>query len=114
VISTASHEIDVMPWIFRREVIKASWMSPAPSTPGTLPDPQVVILELEGGALIFLELFVTSGYGYEIKCEIVGEKGTVELAPFARTVVRSDLKISQDFAPDWRGGFAEAYLRGLQ
>src|ERR1700759_3560580 len=79
VISSASHEIDVMPWIFRREVIRVNWMSPIPSTPGKLSDPQVVILELDGGALIFLELFVRSGYGYEIKCEIVGEKGTVEL-----------------------------------
>ena len=89
-------------------------MSPIPSTPGRLCDPQVVILELEGGALIFLELFVRSGYGYEIKCEIVGEKGTVELAPTARTVVRSGLRISQDFTPDWRGRFAEAYRRELQ
>ena len=86
-------------------------MSPIPSNPGVLRDPQVVILELEGGALIFLELFVKSGYGYEIRCEIVGEKGTVELAPTARTLVRSGLKISQDFPPDWRGRFAEAYRR---
>jgi myo-inositol 2-dehydrogenase / D-chiro-inositol 1-dehydrogenase len=114
VTSSASHEIDVMPWIFHREVIRANWMSPIPSTPGRLCDPQIVILELEGGALIFLELFVRSGYGYEIKCEIVGEIGTVELASTARTVVRSGLKISQDFPPDWRGRFAEAYRRELQ
>jgi myo-inositol 2-dehydrogenase/D-chiro-inositol 1-dehydrogenase len=74
----------------------------------------VVILQLEGGALVFDELFVKSGYGYEIRCEVVGKAGTIELAPTARVVARSDLKVSQDFPADWRGRFAEAYRRELQ
>ena len=49
VLSSASHDIDVMPWIFGRDIIKVSWMSPAAPTDGRLRDPQVVILELEGG-----------------------------------------------------------------
>ena len=85
-----------------------NWLSPTPATAGTLCDPQVVILELEGGALVFDELFVKSAYGYEIRCEVVGKTGTIELAPTARVVARSDLKVSQDFPPDWRGRFAEA------
>jgi myo-inositol 2-dehydrogenase / D-chiro-inositol 1-dehydrogenase len=114
VFSSASHEIDVMPWVFGRDIIRVSWFSPTPLTTGSLCDPQVVILELEGGALIFDELFVKSGYGYEIRCEVVGQTGTIELAPTARVVARSGLKVSQDFPPDWRGRFAEAYRRELQ
>ncbi|MBV9491467.1 MAG: Gfo/Idh/MocA family oxidoreductase [Verrucomicrobia bacterium] len=114
VFSSASHEIDVMPWVFGREVIRVNWLSPTPAAPGLLRDPQVVILELEGGALVFDELFVKSGYGYEIRCEVVGQAGTLELAPTARVVARSGLKVSQDFPPDWRGRFAEAYRRELQ
>jgi myo-inositol 2-dehydrogenase / D-chiro-inositol 1-dehydrogenase len=114
VFSSASHEIDVMPWVFGRDVIRVSWLSPTQATAGSLRDPQVVILELEGGALVFDELFVKSGYGYEIRCEVVGKAGTIELAPTARVVARSDLKVSQDFPADWRGRFAEAYRRELQ
>jgi myo-inositol 2-dehydrogenase / D-chiro-inositol 1-dehydrogenase len=77
-------------------------------------DPQVAILELEGGGLIFVELFMGASYGYEIRCEIVGEKGTIELAPVARTVARSDLRVQLDLAADWRPRFAEAYRRELQ
>jgi myo-inositol 2-dehydrogenase/D-chiro-inositol 1-dehydrogenase len=91
-----------------------NWLSPTPATAGSLRDPQVVILELEGGVLVFDELFVTSGYGYEIRCEVVGKSGTIELAPIARVVARSGLKVSQDFPFDWRGRFAEAYRRELQ
>ena len=89
-------------------------MSPIAPLAGVLRDPQMLILELEGGALVFVELFVTAGYGYEIKCEIVGKKGTIELAPTSQVVVRSDLKVSQNFPTDWRGRFAEAYRRELQ
>ena len=65
-------------------------------------------------SLVFDELFMKSGYGYEIRCEVVGKAGTIELAPTARLVARSDLKVSQDFSADWRGRFADAYRRELQ
>jgi myo-inositol 2-dehydrogenase / D-chiro-inositol 1-dehydrogenase len=114
VLRAAVHEIDIMPWLFGREVAGVNWLSPIQAAAGRLCDPQVVILKLEGGALVFDEIFMKSGYGYEIRCEVVGEKGTIELAPTAQVVVRSDLKVSQDFPPDWRGRFAEAYRRELQ
>ena len=71
-------------------------------------------MELEGGALVFDEIFVRSGYGYEIRCEVVGTAGTIELAPTARVVTRSRLKVSGNFPSDWRGRFADAYRRELQ
>ncbi len=114
VVSAASHEIDVMPWILGQEVIRVNWLSPTPASAGSFRDPQIMILELEGGALVFDEVFMKSGYGYEIRCEVVGKKGTIELASNARVVVRSDLKVSHDFPADWRERFADAYRRELQ
>jgi myo-inositol 2-dehydrogenase / D-chiro-inositol 1-dehydrogenase len=114
VVSSASHEIDVMPWVFGRDISRVTWLSPTPMPPAPLRDPQIVIMELEGGALVFDELFMQSGYGYEIRCEVVGTAGTIELAPTARVVTRSRLKVSRDFPPDWRGRFADAYRRELQ
>jgi myo-inositol 2-dehydrogenase / D-chiro-inositol 1-dehydrogenase len=114
VVSAASHEIDVMPWIFGRDIIRVTWLSPRQTPLPSLRDPQVVIMELEGGALVFDEIFMRSGYGYEIRCEVLGTAGTIELAPNARVVTRSRLKVSGDFPPDWRGRFADAYRRELQ
>ena len=114
VVSAASHEIDAMPWVFGRDIIQATWLSPTQTPPPSLRDPQVVIMELEGGALVFDEIFVRSGYGYEIRCEVVGTAGTTELAPTSRVVTRSGLKVSRHFPPDWRGRFADAYRRELQ
>ena len=72
------------------------------------------MLELDDGALIFDEVFIRSGYGYEIRCEVVGENGTIELAPVAQVVMRSDLRVHRDLPPDWRPRFAEAYRLELQ
>ena len=61
VVSAASHEIDVMPWVFGRDIIEVTWLSPRQTPPASLRDPQVVIMELEGGALVFDEIFMRSG-----------------------------------------------------
>jgi hypothetical protein len=45
----------------RVQLGRVNWFSPTPLTTGSLCDPQMVILELEGGVLIFDELFVKSG-----------------------------------------------------
>jgi myo-inositol 2-dehydrogenase / D-chiro-inositol 1-dehydrogenase len=114
VLNSAVHEIDVMPWLFGREVVGVNWFSPIAAADGRLRDPQIIILELDDGALIFDEVFIRSGYGYEIRCEVVGENGTIELAPVAPVVTRSDLRVYQDLPPDWRPRFAEAYRLELQ
>ena len=38
-----------------------------------------MILETEGGVLVDVEVFVNAQYGYDIRCELVGETGTLTL-----------------------------------
>ena len=54
-----------------------------------------------------------NSYGYEIRCEIVGDKGTIELAANARTVRRTRLEV-KEVAKDFRVRFADAYRIELQ
>jgi myo-inositol 2-dehydrogenase/D-chiro-inositol 1-dehydrogenase len=113
ILSAAAHEIHVMPWIFGRDVVRVNWVSPSPDT-ATVRDPQIIILELEGGALVFVEIFAKCRYGYEIRCEVVGQSGTIELASLARVSLRTDREVRHNIHADFRGRFAEAYRRELQ
>ncbi len=113
ILSAAAHEIHVMPWIFGRSVARVNWLSPSPDT-APVRDPQVVILELEGGALVFVELFAKCRYGYEIGCEVVGQSGTIELASLARVALRTDREVRHHIHSDFRGRFADAYRCELQ
>jgi myo-inositol 2-dehydrogenase/D-chiro-inositol 1-dehydrogenase len=113
IVNTAVHEFDIMPWLFGQEVVGVNWSSPISSASRSLPDPQVIVLELASGSLVVTEVTMNS-YGYEIRCEIVGDRGTIELATNARTIRRTRLQVSEELPEDFRVRFADAYRIELQ
>jgi myo-inositol 2-dehydrogenase / D-chiro-inositol 1-dehydrogenase len=110
------HEIDVTRWLLGQEVVAASVLTPRPTSkaPEGLQDPQFVLLETEGGVLVDVESFVNCRYGYDIRCELVGETGTVSLAEPAAVEVREQGRHAGAIPPDWRVRFARAYRNELQ
>jgi myo-inositol 2-dehydrogenase/D-chiro-inositol 1-dehydrogenase len=78
---TVVHDVDTVRWLLGLELVKATALrtrSTSLAAPGVR-DPQVVTFETEDGALVTVEAFVNAGYGYDIRCEIVGETGTLSL-----------------------------------
>ena len=116
ITSSGTHEIDVARWLTGEEVVAATVVAGRPSrlAPEGLRDPQLMILETEGGVLVDVELFVNARYGYDIRCEVVGESGTLSLAPPVLAEVRSDGQDAAEVAQDFRPRFAVAYREELQ
>jgi myo-inositol 2-dehydrogenase/D-chiro-inositol 1-dehydrogenase len=102
ITSSAVHEIDVARWLLGEEIVGATVRAPRPTSqaPEGLRDPQLVLLETASGVLVDVEVFVNARYGYDIRCELVGETGT--------------LRLDEQIAPDFRGRFATAYRRELE
>lgn len=78
---TAIHEIDTMRWILGEEFVSARVDKPK-KTSNRFPhlqDPLVLILTTTSGVRVDDEVFVNCGYGYDIQCELVAEKGVVRL-----------------------------------
>jgi len=102
ITSSAVHEIDVARWLLGDEIVGATVRAPRSTrqAPNGLRDPQLVLLETAGGVLIDVEVFVNARYGYDIRCELVGERGT--------------LKLDEQVAPDFRARFATAYRLELE
>ena len=44
-------------------------------------DLQVIQLKLGAGCLANIEVYVNAGYGYEVDLEVVGDQGTIHIAP---------------------------------
>jgi myo-inositol 2-dehydrogenase/D-chiro-inositol 1-dehydrogenase len=110
------HEIDVVRWLLGEEIVRATTFAPRASSrtkPG-LQDPQLVIFETESGRLVDVECFVSSGYGYDIRCEVVGETGTLELAPPAAVTARVAAQRGAVVDQSFQTRFATAYLQELQ
>jgi myo-inositol 2-dehydrogenase / D-chiro-inositol 1-dehydrogenase len=116
ITDTVVHEIDVIRWLLGEEIARATVLAPRASSrtrPG-LQDPQLVIFETESGRLVDVEAFVSSGYGYDIRCEVVGESGTLELTPPAAVTARIAAQRGVGVEPNFQGRFATAYLQELQ
>ncbi|WP_026256800.1 Gfo/Idh/MocA family protein [Actinopolymorpha alba] len=116
ITGTAVHEIDIARWLFDEEIVAVTIHRGRRSSKvvGDTPDPLLVILETESGVLVDVEVFVNAQYGYDVRCELVGESGSVSLDEPARTLLRGARSRTTGVSLDWRDRFAEAYQRELQ
>jgi myo-inositol 2-dehydrogenase/D-chiro-inositol 1-dehydrogenase len=114
--SSATHEVDVTRWFLGREIVAATVMSPRSTRLGRddLRDPQLVVLETDDGVLVDVEVFANAQYGYDIRCEVVGETGTLTLSPPVDVFVRAEGHDGRRINPDFRGRFLPAYRDQLQ
>jgi myo-inositol 2-dehydrogenase / D-chiro-inositol 1-dehydrogenase len=75
------HDVDTVRWLLGQELVKVTVLTPRPSrhAPAGVQDPLLVIFQTDAGALVDVEAFVNAQYGYDIRCEVVGETGTAAL-----------------------------------
>jgi myo-inositol 2-dehydrogenase/D-chiro-inositol 1-dehydrogenase len=73
-----------------------------------------VVLETDSGALIDVEISVNAGYSYDIRCEVVCEDGTSELADFSRIHIRHKQYASSPLVRSWADRFEDAYRAELR
>ena len=109
ITNSAPHEFDVA-----RHVLGVSYTAISAWQPRRSDDvvaPVVMVLETDGGQLVTIEVNNNAAYGYDIRAELVGETGSVSMAPVAYT--RTDLNLSgaTRYDADWRGRYHEAYVR---
>jgi myo-inositol 2-dehydrogenase/D-chiro-inositol 1-dehydrogenase len=101
VTSSLTHEIDVIRWLLGEEIATVTLRAPRSSSRSNgLRDPQLAIFETVGGVLVDVEVFANAGYGYDVRCELVGEERTASLPPAV--------------APSFVERFADAYRLELQ
>ncbi|GAA2537545.1 Gfo/Idh/MocA family oxidoreductase [Pseudonocardia hydrocarbonoxydans] len=116
VTDTAVHDIDVARWLFDEEIAAVTVLRPRTSRKAKagFDDPLLVLLETEGGVLVDVEASVNAGFGYDIRGEVVGEDGTVELSESAGTVVKRAGTHAGRVPAHWRERFGPAFDAELQ
>jgi myo-inositol 2-dehydrogenase/D-chiro-inositol 1-dehydrogenase len=116
ITSSATHEFDVIRWLLGQEIVGAAVHTPRASrlAPPGLRDPQLVLLETEDGVLVDVEVFVNARYGYDIRCEVVAESGTLTLPSPIAVAVRADGEDRREVDDDFRERFTDAYREQMQ
>ncbi|MGW5664383.1 Gfo/Idh/MocA family protein [Streptomyces sp. NPDC003758] len=110
------HEMDVTRWLLGQEITAVTVLRPTPSgnAPDGLSDPQFVVFETDGGALVDVEIFVNCGFGYQVQAEVVCESGTARIGDGHAMVTNMAGRWGGTIAPDFVERFAEAYDREVQ
>ncbi|MFG3550566.1 Gfo/Idh/MocA family protein [Streptomyces sp. NPDC047725] len=114
--SSVSHEIDAARWLLGQELTAVTVLRPRPSggAPEGLLDPQFVLFETEGGALVDVEVFVNCGFGYEVRCEAVCEAGSARIGEARTMTVTRAGGAGQEVPQDYLVRFADAYDREVR
>ena len=114
IANSAVHEIDIARFVLGHEVRRATALLPRKTSLAPMQDPQILLLEMDDGAIVDVEIFLNAQYGYDVRAELVCERGTVSLSPPHDTILREDRSESFGFPDDWRPRFVRAYEAELQ
>ncbi|MGC0333862.1 myo-inositol 2-dehydrogenase/D-chiro-inositol 1-dehydrogenase [Streptomyces sp. SAI-170] len=114
--SSVAHEIDAARWLLGQELTAVTVLRPRSSdrAPEGLLDPQFVLFETDGGALVDVEVFVNCGFGYQVRCEAVCEAGSARIGEGHGMLVTSAGGAREEVAQDYLVRFADAYDREVQ
>jgi myo-inositol 2-dehydrogenase / D-chiro-inositol 1-dehydrogenase len=100
------HELDTIPWLLDDPIESIRVESPVVDG---FRDPQFATIWTVGGVMVTAEVFVNAGYGYDVRCEVVGSAGTSALVPTPPVSTRvggvDGLPVRDDFVAH----FADAY-----
>lgn len=101
------HELHHVPWLLDDPIVAIRVESPVAEG---LQDPLLATLRLASGVLASIEVFVNAHYGYDVRCEVVGTRGTAALAPPRPPVVtRVDALEGMAVHRNYPEHFADAY-----
>jgi myo-inositol 2-dehydrogenase/D-chiro-inositol 1-dehydrogenase len=92
------HEVDVTRFLFDEEIASIQIIKPSanPGAPEGLADPQIAVMRTSTGKHVDVELFVTTGVAYEVRTEVVAEKGSA--------MIGLDVGLIRKTAPGTWGG----------
>ncbi|WP_217208032.1 Gfo/Idh/MocA family protein [Streptomyces sp. AC550_RSS872] len=113
---SVTHEMDVTRWLLGHEITAVTVLAPKPSgnAPDGIRDPQFVVFETDGGAIVDVEIFVNCGFGYQVQAEVVCERGTARVGDGHAMVTHAAGRWGGIIAQDYIERFADAYDREVQ
>jgi len=119
-LESSIHDFDLARWLVSDEITEVQAFAGALITPelekyGDV-DCGVVNLRFSGGAIGNVESYRHAGYGYDVRTEIVGSKGTLQVGylEHTRETVLTAGGAAHDIVADYLTRFADAYVLEVQ
>lgn len=114
ITNSAVHEIDVSRWLLEEEMATVQVFRPMTSDPGAAVGPVFLVFETSSSRTVTVENNNNGGYGYDVRGELVCDKGTISLRSPINSEFNFNLVQGTVYHADWRQRFAIAYRQQLQ
>lgn len=110
------HEFDISRWLFGEEVtrVRVDRSRTTSKAPEGLIDPLTAVLWTESGIRINVEAVCFDGYAYDIRCDILCERGGVALPDELAATIRDVRGVRHEIGDDWLDRFKDAYNTEVQ
>jgi scyllo-inositol 2-dehydrogenase (NAD+) len=120
IVDMGIHDFDIARWLVGDEVERvyaesASLVYPELLEVGDV-DTALVSLHFTGGALGSVEVSRTAAYGYDVRCEVIGSRGALQVGYLRQTPVLTLTRegVSHDVVPHFPERFGAAYVRQIE
>jgi len=116
----AVHDFDVWRWLTGSEWKQVTSHYPRPSSlsPSGLVDPLVFTAQLDNQILMVADIVANNNYGYDLRTEVLCEKGSLEIGTFGDVYTRSDhfaaTPLGGTMIENWIPRFKDAYVAELR
>jgi myo-inositol 2-dehydrogenase/D-chiro-inositol 1-dehydrogenase len=112
---TSVHDYDIARYVLDTEITSIQVFKPQLTPEPKKPLTEVFqVLHTAGGAIVAIESSVAIQFAYDIRGEVVGQSGTIELAETAAVVVKNNGRYAGRVPADWRERFIDAYDTEIQ
>ena len=107
--NSAPHEFDAARFILDEDIAAISVFQPKSVDTTKTGAPVFMVMETQSGQLVNVEINNNAAYGYDVRGELVGERGSVFLQAPVHSLLNANLQAVENYPADWRPRFAEAY-----
>ncbi len=116
ITNAAIHEIDINRWLVEDEY---EWVEVIPGRSGPITpegqrDPLFILMRTRSGAIVEIEMFVQSQFGYEVTCHVTGGVGVAEMSDGSYVTTARAGQRGHGVPAQWLGRFQDAYRLQLQ
>ena len=111
------HEVDSARFLLDEEIVSVEIVAGVASSvaPAGVPDPMLVVFRTASGRIVTDEIYVRSQVAYEVRTEVVGERGSAMIGLDQNLVVKtSDGRWGGQITPGFVARFGAAYDVELQ
>jgi myo-inositol 2-dehydrogenase/D-chiro-inositol 1-dehydrogenase len=114
------HEFDILRWLFKSEwdSMSVNFARKSSLSPKDLADPMLLTATMKNGIVMSADIMANSNYGYDVRSEIVCEKGAIEIGIYGEVTTKHDRRSEANqggaMAENWIPKFTPAYIAELQ